>query len=336
MGGEISDGGGVVRSLDLAGVSAVLGVCEADVVLLGAAALQGEVVTQQAGDCVLITGCYGFSFRASFTLPEDMSLVAYIHDTAPQSWCHGVGLEPGSVVTVLAEGDSEVLLVAGCRWTLMLLPAARLRAEFAALSPDNPEPSAHRLRMFIAGHAGEARSLGDGYDALRSRLESGEPAGELVAPLLRQHLAATLGATAEERPVSSRGRRAHYVTVRRVEDFMRANLRRDIYIQELCNAAGASERALALCLRRPGRHPAQSLPVAAAPLRGLSQPDAGRRQPPFGEVGSLELRHVGPVAFRRTLPAHLRRIAARHPGTQPAGRTGWGLNARPRLAIGGQ
>jgi AraC family ethanolamine operon transcriptional activator len=280
VGGEISDGGGVEQPLDLAGVSAVLGVCEADVVLLGAAALQGEVVTQQAGDCVLITGCYGFSFRASFTLPEDTSLVAYIHDTAPQSWCHGVGLEPGSVVTVLPEGDSEVLLVAGCRWTLMLLPAAMLRAEFAALSPDNPEPSAHRLRMFIAGHAGEARSLGDGYDALRSRLESGEPAGELVAPLLRRHLAATLGATAEDRPVSSRGRRAHYVTVRRVEDFMRANLRRDIYIQELCNAAGASERALRYAFDDligipPNRY--LSLLRLCAAYRSLMQADASRR-----------------------------------------------------------
>jgi AraC family transcriptional regulator, ethanolamine operon transcriptional activator len=278
--GEISEGGGVAGSLDLAGVSAVLRVCEADVVLLGAAGLQGEVVAQWSGDGALITGCYGFSLRASFTLPDDTSLVAYIHDTGPQSWCHGVGLEPGSAITMLPNGSGELLLVAGCRWTLMLLPAATLRAEFAALSPDQPQPTAHRLRMFIASGVGESRSLGSGYDKLRARLESGDPAGHMVAPLLRQHLMATLTATAEDRPIPSRGRRAHYVTLRRVEDFMRANLRRDIYIQELCNAAGSSERALRYAFDDlvgipPNRY--LSLLRLCAAYRSLRQADASRR-----------------------------------------------------------
>ncbi|GFZ87710.1 hypothetical protein GCM10011408_02930 [Dyella caseinilytica] len=64
--------------------------------------------------------------------------------------------------------------------------------------------------------------------------------GTLLDPQMLDDLAAQPSAEASP----SGGYQAHYRPFRRAVDFMRANLHRDIYLDELARAAGMSERAL--------------------------------------------------------------------------------------------
>jgi AraC family ethanolamine operon transcriptional activator len=80
--------------------------------------------------------------------------------------------------------------------------------------------------------------------------------------------------------VCSRGRRTHYLILQRAENFMRANLRRDIYLNEMCDAAGVSERALRyvfddLLGTSPNRY--LSMLRLCTACRCLSMADASRR-----------------------------------------------------------
>lgn len=98
--------------------------------------------------------------------------------------------------------------------------------------------------------------------------------------LVEMHWLAARSARAEDLPRYSRGRRTHYLILQRTEHFMRANLRRDIYINEMCNAAGVSERALRyafddLLATSPNRY--LSLLRLCTACRSLSLADASRR-----------------------------------------------------------
>jgi AraC family ethanolamine operon transcriptional activator len=280
MNSEISGTKAFDSGFDLAAAAGILRVCELDIVLLGTAQLNGRVNSHVEDGCVFITGCYDFAFRGRFTLPEEWCLLAYVHDTSLSSWCHGVGLESGSVGTIVPESSCEFLFAAGTSWTLVLVPQAMVRAEIARLSPDDTEIPAHRLRMFVADPASDARPLIDVYQRTRRQVRDGVSLPLVPRALIHRHLKAALNAEAEHRPVASRGRRAHYQTLRRVEEFMRANLRRDIYIQELCNAAGASERALRYAFDDllgipPNRY--LSLLRLCVAYRSLVHADASRR-----------------------------------------------------------
>jgi AraC family ethanolamine operon transcriptional activator len=101
--------------------------------------------------------------------------------------------------------------------------------------------AAQRLRLFAVN----SEPLKRAWRQIRDRVRAGDDDGFApIEDLLDEHIRMALSSSSEDRPVASRGRRAHYQVMRRAERFMRANLRRDIYSQELCQAAGASERGL--------------------------------------------------------------------------------------------
>lgn len=275
------------QSCDLVSLGSALRVCEMEVVLLDSTGPQAAVESRALNEAIFCSGETKFSFRGRFVLPVDWCLLGYIHDTPEGSWCHGTDLRQGMSFTVMPEGISEFMLRAGSRITVLLVPVERLRAKFAALEPHQGEIPARLLSLFMLSQGKAARELAETFERVRERLLHADPADaddalgeEDAGLLLERHLRAGLSAPAEDRPQCTRGRRTHYLIVQRVEQFMRANMRHDIYLNEMCNTAGASERALRYAFDdllgvSPNRY--LSMLRLCTACRSLSLSDASRR-----------------------------------------------------------
>ncbi|AIF46565.1 AraC family transcriptional regulator [Dyella japonica] len=237
-----------LQSPDLVMLCGILKVCELELVLLGKQGPKAHVDSLASEQAICFSGEVNFAFRGRFALPPGWCLFGYLHQTAQESWCHGTGLASGMAFTVFPEGVSEFMLSSGSRVTGVLVPQQRLVDAYLELNPHQPDVPTRAIALFSLSDDERARALRVKFEALRDRIlhmHREVPAAELdPGELIEAHLAAALAARPDDRPACSRGRRTHYLAVQRAEEFMRRNLRRDIYLTELCNAAGVSERAL--------------------------------------------------------------------------------------------
>lgn len=269
--------------LDLATLGGILRVCELDVVLLDGSGPRAAIQSQVHDASLLLTATCGFQFRGRFLLPPDWCLLGYIHATDERhSWCHGASLGAGTALTLLPEGSSEFALSAGTRLSLLLMPLHRLQHKLTELSLRSGLPSGQGMALFRADDGAGVSRLARHYAQLPEWLgQAGEGIPrDAVQSLLHTHVQAMLGAQGQVRQGSSRARRAHYLIVQRAETFMRQHLRRNIYMHEICAAAGTSERALRYAFddlfgTSPNRYLAMLRLCAAC--RGLSMADATRR-----------------------------------------------------------
>lgn len=237
-----------LQSPDLVTLCGILKVCELELVLLGKQGPRAHADSIASERAIYFTGEVNFAFRGRFALPQGWCLFGYLHHTSEDSWCHGTSLGSGMAFTVFPEGISEFMLGSGSRITGVLVPQQRVVDKYLELSPHQPDVPIRAISLFSLSDDERARALRAKIEAVRDRVLSlsseGTPHDIDLDGLLESHLIAALSARAEDRPACSRGRRTHYLAMQRAEEFMRRNLRRDIYITELCNAAGVSERAL--------------------------------------------------------------------------------------------
>lgn len=280
---DVDDG---LRPYDLVTLGGVLRVCDLEMVLLDGAGPRASLASRVHEGVLLCAGQVGFRFRGRFMLPLDWCLLGFVHETGEKgSWCHGTPLETGAVLTVLPEGISEFAFSAGTRVTLMLVPVQRFELAYSALNLGRGVPPRNSVSLFKVGEGWEGRELQRFCEGLHVGLAAGsEDPGEgrpdLAGDYLDLHLRALLAAAAADRPACSRGRRTHYLIVQRAENFMRANLQRNIYMQQICNAAGVSERALRYAFENllgisPNRY--LSMLRLCTACRSLSLTDASRR-----------------------------------------------------------
>jgi AraC family ethanolamine operon transcriptional activator len=281
----VVDGNGdtALRSFDLATLGGVLRVCELELVLLDGNGPRASIQSQVHDESLFCTATCGFQFRGRFLLPQDWCLLGYIHATEEaHSWCHGSTLAAGTALTVLPEGISEFAFSAGTRISLLLTPMRRVQRKLTELSLRSNLPSGQALSLFQADAGTGTSRLAQRYAQLPAWLDpsgGGVPA-DAVESLLHDHVQALLAADGQERPGSTRARRAHYLIAQRAENFMRQNLRRYIYMHEICDAAGVSERALRYAFEdlfgtSPNRY--LSMLRLCAACRGLSMADASRK-----------------------------------------------------------
>lgn len=247
---ERGDDGGT-RAEDLASLAGTLRVCEMEMVLLKGPGPQAVVTSHLSSDAIFCTGELSFTFHGRFVLPTDWCLFGYIHHAADGSWCHGAELAEGTGFTVLPEGISEFVLCAGSRLSVVLVPLARLHSSLATIEPYQTDIPARSLALFKPTEAALARDLRGIFEAIRRILvcadasNNDEVQGALDADgALARHLSVALGSLPEDRPQPSRRRLTHYLLVQKAAEYMRANMRHEIYMDALCNAAGVSERAL--------------------------------------------------------------------------------------------
>jgi len=243
--------GGGAYSCDLVSLAGLLRVCEMESVFLEGCGPDAEIESQASDDVVFCSGVANFSLRGRFALPVDWCLIGYIHHAAEGSWCHGTALSSDMAFTVLPEGMTEFVLRAGSQVSVMLVPLPRLRKRFEELEPHLPDIPARSLALFTPSQAARAEELRTQFERIREHLAHTETLADGrglrdvdVDTLLASHLRAGLAALPDDRPRSSRGRSTHYLVLQRAERYMYANIRHEIYMSALCNAAGVSERAL--------------------------------------------------------------------------------------------
>lgn len=230
-----------LEDYDLVTLGAALGVCEVDLLTLSPAKPRAAIFTKTHDGVTYLSAQIDFDVRGSLTVPDDACMLVYLHEAGERSWCQGVSVESDMAVTLLRGTPTDFMFERGTRVTLVIAPYARFRARFMASDHADVDMAAQRLRLFSVN----SEHLKRAYRQIRDRVK--EPDEVVFGPvedLLDEHIRVALASSSEDRPVASRGRRAHYQVMRRAERFMRANLRRDIYSQELCQAAGASERGL--------------------------------------------------------------------------------------------
>ncbi|WP_413623521.1 helix-turn-helix domain-containing protein [Luteibacter sp. Lutesp34] len=230
-----------MEDYDLVKMGAVLGVCEVDLLTLSPARPRAAIATRVHDGITYLSAHIDFDVRGALTVPEDACMLVYLHETGERSWCQGIGVESDMAVTLLRGTPSDFMFERGSRFTLVVAPYARFRSRFLASDHADVDMAAQRLRLFSV----RSEHLKRAYRQIAaSTHDADDHSMGPIEDLLDEHIRVALASSPEERPVASRGRRAHYQVVRRAERFMRANLRRDIYSQELCQAAGASERGL--------------------------------------------------------------------------------------------
>lgn len=274
-------GAEALKPVDLAALGSVLRVCDVELVLLEGKGPRAAIDTRVHDEALFCSARLGFQARARFMLPPDWAMVGFVHDADPSlSWCHGVPLAAGTVLTILPEGISEFAFAAGTRMTVVLVPVVRLQRVLSQLSLRSTPPSGQALSLF---NAAPGSPLAQHHVELQRLLVAGDVQGlasHAVDALLQEHVQALLAAGPGDHPVNTRARRTHYLIAQRAENFMRLNLRRNIYMNEICDAAGVSERGLRYAFEdlfgtSPNRY--LSMLRLCAACRSLSQADGGRR-----------------------------------------------------------
>jgi AraC family ethanolamine operon transcriptional activator len=278
---------GALLPQDLISLTGVLKVCDMETVVLGAHHKRAAIDSEVVGDSVFCQIETDFSFRGRFAIPSDWCLLGCLHDASNASGCNGTPIVSGTAFTVFPGGVSEFVFGADSRAIVMLVPLQRLKQKFAQLVHPDLEIPGRLLAMFNFTSSQLGNTLSANFKKVHQHLfqqprgpDSAAPIEKELDTLLENHLLAGLSAQADDRPQCSRGRRAHYQIVQRAESYMRENMRRVIYLDELCKAAGVSERALRYAFDdllglSPNRY--LSMLRLCTAFRALAVADASRR-----------------------------------------------------------
>lgn len=281
----IADNAGALLPQDLMSLAGVLKVCDMETVVLGAQHKRAAIDSEVVGDSVFCHVETDFSFRGRFAIPSDWCLLGCVRDAKNASGCNGTPIASGTAFTVFPGGVSEFVFGADSRAIIMLVPLQRLKQKFAQLVHPELEIPVRLLAMFNLASSQQGARLSANFEKVHQHLFQGTRGMDVsiekeLDTLLENHLLAGLSAHADDRPQCSRGRRAHYQIVQRAEIYMRENIRRVIYLDELCKAAGVSERALRYAFDdllglSPNRY-LSTLRLCMA-FRALAVADASRR-----------------------------------------------------------
>ena len=191
---------------------------------------------------------FDFPCHGRFPVPNGHYLLYHVHQASPESWCAGMPLRSGTTLVVLPGNTCEIMLNAHSMVSLLMAPLHErvMRAferngppgsaarKFLTIEPECLVGKPWRFRCESAFHA-LVHMRGDGMDV------AGE---DFFDALLDPDQLDDLMIQPHGQAAHVAGYCAHYATFRRAIDFMRANLHRDIYLDELARAARVSDRGL--------------------------------------------------------------------------------------------
>lgn len=267
-----------LKSFDLAALGSTLRVCHVELVLLDDQPPTASITSFVHDQALLCTVQIGARARGRFVLPLDWCLLGCLQNVdAEVSWCHGVPLTSGNIISVMPEGVTEFALGAGSRVTFVLVPLKRFEERAAAARLGGLGESAGNVPL-VSGRVHVPLQVY--YDGLHERIREGELSSGEIDAMLEAHVREIVANGSPERVSCNRSRRARYLIFRRAEDMMYANLRRHIYMHELCDAAGVSERALRYAFEElVGISPVRYLSMLrlCEACRSLSNADAARK-----------------------------------------------------------
>ena len=223
--------------------------CKFEAVALREGGLRGKFGSRARNHALLCGFVFDFPCHGRFLVPHGHYLLCHVHQAAAGSWCSGTPLRSGVTLVVLPGSSCEMMLNAHSPVSVLMAPMhdGAMRAmeknpvlfglagrRFSMFGPECLDGTRWRFRCESTFHAlvgaqGEDANADDddGFDAL-------------LDPHLVDDLAAHRHAPAHH----AGSYHAHYTPLRRAVDFMRANLHRDIYLDELARTAGMSDRGL--------------------------------------------------------------------------------------------
>lgn len=279
--------GGALRAYDLMTLSGMLRVCEIEMVLLGSASTSPVFDFFTHSEILFCSFEAGFPFRGSYLLPAGWGLTGYIHSTSGNSWYQGISLGPRLAFVLQPEDFNDFMMSEDSKVSIMLVPLEKLHGKLAELEHHTGDLLPRLPHFFYLSEGDAADRLREHYERIYQSLIDDRRSSNAPSfvekdadDLLEDHLVAALSALPGDRPVSTRARHGHYLILRRAENFMRAHLHLDIYLNEICAAAGVSERALRYAFAdlmdmSPNRY--LSMLRLSAARKSLMRADASRR-----------------------------------------------------------
>ncbi|SEL00730.1 AraC family transcriptional regulator, ethanolamine operon transcriptional activator [Pseudoxanthomonas sp. GM95] len=251
-----------------------LQVCDLQLIVLDGPGPHLDLHQCRVGELSAVTCTMGFRSRASFALPDGWCMLMYVHAVGSDtSWYQGTTLSEGQLLTLLPGMPNEMVLEPGTIVTHLLIRTELLapycgglsRQHLPAIIATTPEHPIH------ARYRSLDRSLRQAADAVTTQ--------ELKA-IARAHAEAVAAASPLDKIIASHARRVRYISFRQAEDFARGHMREEIYIKDLCSAAGISPRTLQnVFFEFAGISPNRYLSALrlSAACCSLSAPDGGRR-----------------------------------------------------------
>ncbi len=235
-----------LRYPDLHALGSLLRVCSMAITPLAPAPMHAVFGSDTVEDTVYCSSHYAFPVRARFRLPEDRSLIGFVHEAGEGSWVGGEKLEAGMVLLGMPGSRCELRLGAGSSWSLMLPNGNRLRSEFARLDYHAQTVSRRVQRLRPQPETVVADRLHSAFECMRLRFVERRHDINLkaLAGSLQVNLMPDIVSLFPAMVDTSRTRHSHYLVLRRVENFIAANLRHEIRVRDLCEAGSTSERNL--------------------------------------------------------------------------------------------
>ena len=235
-----------MRSPDLHALGSLLRVCGMAVTPLAPAPIHAVLGSDELAGTVLCSSQYAFPVRARFRLPEDRSLVAYVHEAGEGSWVGGEKLASGMVLLGMPGSRCELRMGEGSSWSILLPSGQHLRREFSRLDYYVQTVSRRVQRLCPRDGTDVADRLRSAFECMRLRYIEQRHDINMKGLLarLREHLMPDIVSLFPATPDTSRTRHSHYLVLRRVENFIAANLRHEIRARDLCEAGSTSERNL--------------------------------------------------------------------------------------------
>jgi len=223
--------------------------CRLEAVALREGGLRGLFGSRLHGGAALCGFVFNFPCHGRFSLPNGHYLLCHVHQASAESWCAGMPLRPGTTLIVLPGGGCEMMLGAHSLASVLMAPLHDGVMRAFERNPVSFGLMGRRFSIFgpeyLAGTPWRFRCESAFHALVGARSDEDCTLGEdFFNALLDPHMLDDLAAQPRGSASDSSGYKAHYRPFRHALDFMRANLHRDIYLDELARAAGMSERAL--------------------------------------------------------------------------------------------
>jgi AraC-like DNA-binding protein len=194
-------------------------------------------------------GCESLPRVSHAVVSSERVPIMFLADT-DQAAVHFSGKEV-STAAIVANGVATAhhLRTSGpCRWATVSLPAN----DWAAVTGRVDRGlAAGSLARFVQPSRQSMTRLAELHRAIR-QLASAAPNTfshpEVIRSLEQELMKATMRCLAGQEQTETRSRRHHHsAIVKRFEDLLAANCNKPLYLAELCQAVGASERTLRIC-----------------------------------------------------------------------------------------
>lgn len=223
--------------------------CKFEVVALREGQLHGVFGGRSRADACLCGFAFNFPCHGRFLVPAGHYLLCHVHQAGPGSWCAGVPVRSGATLIVLPGSSCEMMLGVHSLVSVLMAPLHDGVMHVLERNPTSFGLNGRRFSIFGPEYLAGTRWRFHCESAFHALVgtrgkESGAMGEDLFGALLDQGLLDVLAAHPHGLAPGAGAYQAHYGSFRRAVDFMRANLHRDIYLDELACVARISDRGL--------------------------------------------------------------------------------------------